>query len=101
MTASDQHSIALIRGRLPGCAKHGKAWSVGCVECEYLGVADAATFAVEEEIERLVSHRADLVEQLEDAQKALYGNGHRPPGTPSFHLDGCSGCAALEGYQHG
>ena len=28
-------------------------------------------------------------------REALLGNGHRPPGTPSFHLDDCSGCLAL------
>jgi len=28
-------------------------------------------------------------------QNILRGDGHRPNGTPSFHMDGCPGCAAL------
>lgn len=38
-----------------------------------------------------------LVEQLAQARRALLAGGHRPPGTPSFHMDGCPGCAALAG----
>ena len=38
-----------------------------------------------------------IEEQLEVAHKALYAGGHRPLGTPTFHVEGCGGCAALTG----